>query len=154
MKKLIAVLLLAASFAVYAQTRTIADQGKPGTYGPWPVTTVSTDGVAVIVQEQLCANPLDSVLIFDGGAATPCPVTAVTNRRSVTLCNSQANTGSPVWWVSTSGQPTAAVTSPGQVLDVGDCVSYAVGSTAIDAGSPLWCVSSLGNSALSVTECR
>lgn len=171
-KKIEAVLAAMAVIllAVPAHSQSVVDQGKPGTKGPWPVTIVGggtgggsgigggavtgPDGGAVVVQNLTCANPVESVIIFDGGGATGCPVTPLAGRRTVLLCNSQKNSGSPLWTVSSGAAPTTALASQGQALSKGDCMLWTIGAVGSDGGNPLNCISDTSSSALNTTECK
>ncbi len=156
MKRVIGVGLLLLGGLAIAQT--VVNQGKPGTQGPWPVTISSGSGGssgAVAVTESPCLSAQESVLVFDAGGASPCPITALAGRRSVTLCNSSKNSGSPVWTIRADGlQPTVFANAPGQGLGVGDCITYAMSATAVDGGLPLYCISDTGSSSLTITECK
>lgn len=130
------------------------DQGKPGNQGPWPVTISGSGSGGLTVTEAPCAYPLESIIQFDGGAATPCPVVSRAGRRLVTMCNSPKNSGTPSWTVRADGvAPTVLVSSPGQSLRVGDCVLYFIAATLPDAGVPLNCISDTNSAALTITEC-
>jgi len=152
-------LVLVAS-VTYSQT--VVNQGKPGTQGPWPVTLIGGTGGgtggssgAITVSEQPCTQPVESILVFDGGGASPCPIVALSGRRSVTICNSPKNSGSPLWTVRADGlAPTISATSPGQTLGVADCISYMITATSTDGGVPTNCISDTGNSVITITECK
>jgi hypothetical protein len=162
-QKWVVILWLSAlcSFA-FAQNTIKADQGRPGNQGPWPVTIVSggTGGGgssgALTVTEQPCTNPVESIIVFDGGGATPIPSgTALANRRFITICNSPKNSGSPSWTIRVDGTaPTTAVTSPGQVIALADCEYLYKGPTSADGGVPIYGISDTNSSVLLVTECQ
>ena len=147
--------------AAVTWSQTKVDQGKPGNQGPWPVTITSggsgggSSNSGLAVTESPCTSPVESVIIFDGGGATPCPITSLSGRRTVTMCNSPKNTGTPLWTVRADGTaPTIFASSPGQTLGLGDCISYYIGATSGDAGVPLYCISDTSSSVLTVTECK
>src|SRR4051812_29951638 len=60
--KIVAVLLLLVAAVAWAQTTVNANQGAPGTQGPWPVTLYNTDG-----------GPGSGGSSSGGGAVTPAP---------------------------------------------------------------------------------
>jgi len=155
MKRFLAVVAVPLLFVgvVWAQA---VDQGAPGKKGPWPVTLSGTGTSTVVtVTDQACTAAVESVIVFDGGGSTPCPITALTSRRTALLCNSPKNSGAPVWTVRADGvAPTTAATNPGQTLSVGDCINYSIAATGSDGGAPLNCISDTGNSVLTITECR
>lgn len=143
MKKFVFVVMVLVGLVAWSQTAVIANQGQPGKQGPWSVI----DGQ--------CQAPVETALVFDGGAATPCPPTALAGRRTILLCNSPKNTGTPVWTIRTDGLPTTAITSPGQVLGIGDCITYTIpGTNPVDGGAQINCISDTGNSVLLITECK
>lgn len=149
------VLIVALLFAVVAWSQTLTNQGRPGTQGPWPVKVTaggSADGGAVIVQDSPCFNPVESTIICDGGAAFACPVTQAPNRRSVLFCSSERNTGTPIFtiYVGDGGTPSNAISSPGQTLSVGKCITYNLKNTS----SAPQCICDAANTALNITECQ
>lgn len=138
-------------------TPVLANQGSPGNQGPWPVTLSggsAQDGGAIVTQNIACTNPVESVITFDGGGSTPCPVTSLAGRRTVTLCSSPKDTGTPLWTVRSDGVPTTAATSPGQALNKSDCIYYTIGATSSDGGPALNCISDTAGSHLLITECQ
>jgi len=165
MRKQLAAFVLASLVFVglaYPQTLVKSDQGRPGNQGPWPVTgtfsSVGPDGGAVIIQELSCTGAVETVLVFDGGDASRCPTFPLAGRRTVTLCSSPKNTGTPYWTIrADSVWPTTAAGSAGQVLGNGDCVMYVMGSAVgIDAGvgANLNCIADTSNAILTMTECK
>ncbi len=158
--------LMLCIFPAHAQTTVKADQGRPGNQGPWPVVISGSapgaasvvsgpDGGAVIVQDLPCTNPVETVILYDGGAATPIPISPLVGRRTVTICNSPKNSGSPKWTIRSDGAaPTTALSSPGQTLNVSDCVSYLMGSVGVDGGNPINGISDTGSAAVTTTECK
>ncbi len=162
MKNSILVVLALASVAgvVHAAgTQVHADQGKPGNQGPWPVSiSGGTDGgtsISVNTTELPCSNPVESVITFDAGGSTPCPIVALAGRRTLTICNSPKNSGTPLWTVRADGvAPTTATSSPGQTLNKSDCITYVMPATLSDGGVPTRCISSLADSVITMTECK
>lgn len=162
-------LVIVAGSAV-AQQLVKADQGKPGTQGPWPVTlvgssvappssviVVSADGgqALVTISPAQCAST-----ITDGGSAhkntvvgasaVPVPTDQAAVRAYVEICNSLQNTGTPLLKCRVDGTaPVMAATNAGDVLGIGDCILY-----AIPASIAPQCISdAVGTNALSY-ECR
>lgn len=125
-----------------AFAQSTVSQGQAGTT-PWTVTSP-------------CYTPVESVIVFDGGGATNCPIVTQRSpaRRSVTLCNSKRNTGTPIWTIRADGvAPTTAAGSPGQQLSIGDCATYIVGPGYTDGGVSTKCISDTGSAVLTITEC-
>lgn len=154
-------LLFAAASWSATGTPVLANQGQPGNQGPWPVTIVAggtgggSSSSAISVQDAPCLSPVETVILFDGGGATPIPPVALVGRRTVTSCNSPKNATSPLWTIRADGTaPTTALASPGQTLGLGDCISYAVGATSADGGAPIYGIADTNSSALTVTECK
>lgn len=147
-----------SSFAL-AQNTIKADQGRPGNQGPWPVTIVSGSGGgsgSTVVTEAPCTNPVESVIVFDGGGATPIPSgTALASRRFMEICNSPKNAGTPFWTIRIDGEvPTTSLSSPGQVLGLGDCENIFKTATSADAGVPVYGIADTAGSVLLITECQ
>lgn len=139
--------------------QTVVNQGRPGNQGPWPVTfvggaTIYLDAGLTVV-EAPCVNPVESFLCFDGGAASPVPATALAGRRTVLICNTPKNTGSPIWTIRVDGvAPTTTLASPGQDLAIGDCISYPKTATSADAGAPIYGISDTNSACIKITECQ
>ncbi len=166
------VLLGAALLTVgaWAQQLVKADQGKPGNQGPWPVTIVGgsgggsgssggavtgPDGGAVIVQDLNCTAPVESVITFDGGGATPIPLTPLAGRRTIAICSSPKNTGSPFWTIRADGAaPVTTIGTAGQVLGTGDCINYTLAATGADGGNPLHGIADVASAVITSTECK
>ncbi len=161
MKKflVLAVLALAASFFSLAlgQTQVKADQGRPGNQGPWPVTATFTQGdggtnAGLVTQQAPCVAPVESIIQFDGGVATTCPLSQAPGRRFVIFCNSDRN-ATNIWTIRADwdgGLPTTALNSPGQTLSVGKCIQYTINTAA----TPPRCISDVANAVLNITECQ
>lgn len=138
---LIALIVCFRSHVVPSADAQTVNQGAPGT-APWTVTAP-------------CFSPVETMLVFDGGLGTACPSFPLQGRRSVTLCNSKKNTGSPQWTIRADGTaPVTTAGTPGQVLGVGDCATYTLVATFGDAGSTLKCISDTNSSILNITECK
>ena len=131
------VLLILAGWA-YAQEEVMANQGSPGTRGCWPVCSSSTggggnlpdggsSGASVPYQCQITSpHKVTSVT----NASTTTPATAVPLRLWVNLCNSIQNAaGSIVKCRGDGTAPVFAATNAGDVLGLGDCVTYYLSST-------------------------
>jgi hypothetical protein len=152
-------ILLAAvvlSALAFAQTTVKADQGRPGTQGPWPVTItggLSLDGGSINVTTAPCSN---IVMTNDAGIGTSpsrVPVNGGTaGREWIRICNDIGNSSSTICKCST-GQFCPATTAAGSVGDAiatGDCVTYNVGYG--DGGTPC-CVCNGAGSFLPAAEC-
>ncbi len=160
MKKLVVL----AAFIAFANlsfgaggTPTLANQGAPGNQGPWPVTvtgnTGNDAGFAISTTPLPCVSPVDTFTTpgnaVDGGAS-PCPVTQTANRRSIVMCNSPRNYGSPKITVRIDGTaPTISPFSPGQVLQTGDCYTLIANSSIVPQ-----CIADVADAGLTITECR
>ncbi len=146
-----AVVLWASS--VPAQTTVKADQGKPGTMGPWPVTIQATgDAGGVYVSDLPCGQ-----LVQTNDASistTPSKIPVIGGQASRTwirICNDLGNSQSTQCRCSTSTCPAATtVGNTGDLLAQGDCVTYNVGYK--DGGIPC-CVCNGAGSWLPSTEC-
>ena len=118
----------------------IANQGSPGSRGPWGVSpgrcnSVLRDG----------GNP-DQVTSV-GVTSTPVPATAAAVRVWVLVCNSLENTGTPkVKCLANGGTPVMGRANPGQVLGVGDCFQYTT-QTAVN------CIADTAATAVTSYEC-
>ncbi|MBP6479890.1 MAG: hypothetical protein KA310_03490 [Pseudomonadales bacterium] len=154
-----AVALTALLGAVVAFAGQVVDQGSPGNQGPWKVSVVSGAGggssTAVSVTEAPCLNPVESFVAYDGGSTIPLPTSALTSRRSVYICNSPKNSGSPLWTIRVDGTlPTTALGSPGQTLNKNDCIGYARAATSSDAGVPIYGIADTAGAVVTITECQ
>lgn len=138
-------LLLAAVFTgafADAQSRVIADQGKPGTYGPWAVTAT------VVASSASCASPSNKVTSV-GVASGNTPSAQLASRSAIMLCNSYENSGTPlVKCRIDGGTPAMGAATPGDVLYKGDCVIYAIGAAVVPK-----CISDTAATATTSTEC-
>ncbi len=163
-RDLMAFVLASVMFAAaaYPATPVTADQGSPGTRGPWPVTisgsgsstvVVGPDGGAVVVQDAPCNSPLETYFVPSTTDAGTCPPTALAGRSRILLCNAPKNVNiatAPFITVTIDGQaPTNTLPSPGQELGLGDCITYVAGS-----GLPVHCISDTVDAGLLITECK
>lgn len=103
-----------------------------GTSGSYPASCTVT---------QTAVN----VVTTAGGTATPASQTA--SRAYVNICNSKVNTAGLIKCRADGTAPVYA-SGAGVVLDIGDCVSFAVPDTV----TPL-CISSTGTVVTETTEC-
>ncbi len=142
---LIAAVVVLAGAAI-AETVT-ADQGKPGTKGPWPVT-VTSGGGTVPTYPAVCttrANKVTSV----GVAAGNTPSTQLASRYYVQLCVSQEETANPLVKCRADGSdPAIGEATPGDTLRAGDCVMYAVAAGVVPR-----CISDTAATAVTSWEC-
>lgn len=166
----VASMMLAGSMAVAGE---IVDQGAPGNQGAWPIKcisgcqstinvdggltvnatgTVTVDGGYITAIDPACASPKDTFFIpstVDGGV---CPPTPLSGRRSIILCNAVRNStfGTPIITVTVDGTPpTPTINSPGQDLNVGDCITYNVPAT-----TQTRCISDTADAGMKITECK
>lgn len=131
-------LVLFGAFVAWAQEEVMANQGTPGTRGPWPVTPVGGSGggnlpdggssaASVPFQCQITSpNKVTSVTT----ASTTTPATAQPFRLWMNVCNSPQNAAGSIAKCRADGTaPVFAATNPGDVLTLGDCVTYYLPST-------------------------
>lgn len=149
--------LVAVSLAAvtYAQTTVKADQGKPGTQGPWPVTIsggLSLDGGSVNVLASPCSRIVQTNDAGIGTSPTRVPPNGGTSGRIwIRVCNSILNASSTQCTCAIDFCPAAvAVGAIGDALATGDCVTYPIGYA--DAGVPC-CVCNGAGSFLPTAEC-
>lgn len=147
--------------AAFAQTK--VDQGKPGTQGPWPVTivggtggggggsggsgtnTVTDAGVSVSVPYCSATASKNTTV---GVASTAVPASPLAGRWLIRVCNSYRNSGTPIITCTSDGTtPTAASSSAGDTLGVGDCAQYTTGSV-------INCISDTASTAVTSEECK
>ena len=163
MKTAAAFLISFLFFAALASAQVSkVDQGKPGTQGPWPVTivggtgggggsggsgtnTVTDAGVSVSVPYCSATASKNTTV---GVASTAVPASPLAGRWFIRVCNSYRNSGTPIITCTSDGTtPTAASSSAGDTLGVGDCAQYTTGS-AIN------CISDTASTAVTSEECK
>lgn len=145
--------ILSASFAAAGTT---VDQGQPGTQGAWPVRFIApvfpTDGgtstsySTVSTYPYPCAISSPNKVTYQDGGVQNVPTTAVTNRLYVVVCNTKDNSSGNLRCRADGTNPTTTTGSVGDVLGVGDCISYTNPS-----GFPVKCIGS--NLYVSSYEC-
>lgn len=108
--------------------------------------SASTDaGVTVTVP--YCSTTASKVTSV-GVASTTVPATALAGRWFIRVCNSSRNTGAPIITCTSDGTtPTAALTSAGETLEVGDCATYTT-------GSDIKCISDTAATYTTSEECK
>jgi hypothetical protein len=173
MKRALILAALVVAAAALGQTLVKADQGKPGTQGPWPVSIIGfqfdggitfsggsiivkgPDGGAVIVQgETICSSLLPDAgspqqVTSVGTSATLVPAQPTTTRVNVTVCNSSENSGTPlVKCLYNNVSPVMGVANKGDVLGVSDCIQY-----NINGVNQLKCISDTASTAVTSNEC-
>ena len=139
------VLILGAM--AWAQTIVKANQGQPGTQGPWPVTfpsgVLSIDAGAIQTAPVHCrTTALDAGTVEKtttvGGTAMRVPSTGVApgtpnnaqGRTYMNICNSAQNASTAIVKCRQDGvAPVYASGNPGQVLLFGDCMITTVEPT-------------------------
>ena len=138
--------LLVAGFALAG---TIVDQGRAGTEGAWPVSTVegtSLDGGTVWSVGYFC-NSRNQTVTSIGTTAASLTV-GLSGRWYTRICNSLENTGTPNVKCRDDGtNPVMGVANAGEVLGVGDCVTYY--TTAA-----IRCISNTAGTATTQSECQ
>jgi hypothetical protein len=124
------------------------------------VAVLLLSGLALAGDPNFCNAPVQTSVTV-GTTAVPVPAAPSIGRRSVTVCNSPENTGSPTikcilalnlpdaGTPNPDGGPLTGVGNPGDVLRVADCVAYPVGS-----GSSLMCVASAAGTSATTLECQ
>lgn len=117
----------------FAQTTVKADQGRPGNQGPWPVTltggtTLADGGTAPSTTLPYpCAIASPNSITSVTNASTTTPATAQAGRVWTNVCNSPQNAaGSIVKCRADGTAPVFAAGNAGDVLELGDCVTYTV----------------------------
>lgn len=166
MRKLVVAVVLVAAVAV-AQTIVKADQGKPGTQGPWPVTlsgsipvvivdggvsggggTATSTDAGVSVTVPYCSVSRSSIVSVGTSASTVPVDGGLAGRWMVRVCNSIRNTGIPTVTCATGGvTPDAGLLGDGESLQPGDCAVYTTGGAVS-------CISDTAATAVSTWECR
>jgi hypothetical protein len=113
------------------------DQGRPGQQGPWKTGAGS------------CFSPTHTVTV-SGLAAVNCPASNLAGRRFITLCNSSENTGTPKVKIRIDGtNPAMGLTNVGDVLGVGDCITYVIGDGVVPK-----CISDTASTTVTGLECK
>lgn len=125
----------ALSGAALAGTQ--VDQGSPGIQGPWKVT--STGGAVMVIFDggfigtnapYACNSTSPNKVTNVVAVSTSTPSVAQAARKWMSVCNSVQNVASRRVKCRADGTaPVFALTNAGDVLDVGDCVTYTVDST-------------------------
>lgn len=115
----------------FAQGTVTANQGRPGTQGAWPVTITGGSGggsgSTVYSFPGTCTSSSAHKSTTVGIAAGNTPSAQTASRVYITLCNSLQNTGTPLVKCRVDGvAPVMAVTNPGDVLGIGDCITYPI----------------------------
>ncbi len=143
------VALLATAGLAIAQQQVVANQGKPGNQGPWPVISIGTDGGAVIVQPVQCRGTSSQKITTTGVAAVNTPSAQLAGRIYIEICNSLQNTGTPYIKCRVDGTaPVMAAGNVGDVLGVGDCIRY-----DIPAGVVPQCIADAATTYATSFEC-
>lgn len=138
--------VVAVSLAVgIAVARSIADQGRPGKEGAWPIALAGGldggSGAVVLVRPYQCAasSPYKTTTVTSAAAASVPATPSTSPRAYMVVCNPAQNTGN----VKCRGDGTApvfALGNPGDYLANGNCVKYTQVNLD-DAGSPILCIS-------------
>ena len=100
------------------------------------------------LSDRVCASTAQSVVSV-GVAAVTVPASSLQGRRSLVVCNSPLNVGSPKVKCLLGGTaPTMALLDPGQVITVDNCFPFSVAST-----DTLKCISDTAGTAVTTFEC-
>lgn len=135
------------AFAVMAWANQLVDQGKPGQFGPWPVTTAADSGISVTQQQ---CGAMTNAITSVGVAAVNTPASQLSGRMFITLCNSLQNAGTPLVKCRTDGTaPVMAATNAGDVLGIGDCITYPISSSVVPS-----CISDTAATYVTSFECK
>lgn len=112
--------------------------------------TVDTNkGVAVSTGGRICTTPRHADTTVGSVQALNCPTSQLANRRFITLCNSNENTGSPTVKIRIDGTaPMTGLGNPGDVLATGQCVSYNIGAATVAQ-----CIASASGTHVTSLEC-
>jgi hypothetical protein len=143
--------LTAGVFALAQGTPVIANQGKPGAYGAWPVSvasgSITVTGTANNAPAQCTSTAHKTTSV--GVAAGTTPSTQLASRRYLVLCNSLQNSGNPMVKCRADGTPPVmAVANAGDVLGVGDCLQY-----NLAAATTLSCIADVAATNVTSFEC-
>lgn len=143
-------LMLIAGFAL-AENTIKADQGKPGTQGPWPVTlpgttilTVKVTGVdggsSLVTQPLQCGTGSVHATTALSTSSTAMTTSLVTRAYTV-VCVSVETSGTPTVRCRADGVAVTNVAgSAGDTLTTGDCLVY---TTPGNGGTdPIRCIAS------------
>lgn len=141
---------LLAALVAYADSPVTANQGKPGTQGPWPVKLIGFDGGQQApntpTYPEACGTNggAANTAVFIGGAATQVPASPTATRRYVNICNSLENQSAAFIKCRADGTaPTMVPCTAGDGLMFGDCVLY----TAPATSNTVRCISDAGGGA-------
>lgn len=150
MKKLIAVAFLAFGLSAAVGQEAIVNQGTPGTRGPWPVSISGTiAGSSFAVTPQQCTTTANKSTTV-GTAAGNTPSSQLAARRYIVLCNSPQNSGTPLVKCRSDGvAPVMAITNPGDVFGIGDCILYPVAASTV-----IQCIASAASTEVTSFECK
>jgi len=137
----------------WAQSRVTADQGTPGVEGPWQIVgVVALDGGYVFVSPRQCGITSPHKITSVTNASTTTPSAAQLGRLSTLVCNSPQNSSGSVIKCRADGTApvfAASASNPGDVLELGDCITYTV-----SAARDILCISNAAGGVLTNTyEC-
>jgi len=134
-----------AAFTTFAATQ--VDQGAPGNQGAWKVTlngsapVFPSDGGTPTgtsysaVYPYPCRTTSPNKVVYHDGGSQNVPGTSATSRLYTVVCNTRDNTTGNLRCRADGTTPTVTAGSAGDVLGVGDCISYTNPS-----GFPVKCV--------------
>lgn len=117
---------------------------KPdGTSSP---INVDASGNAVVVPP-ICSTTAQSVVSV-GATAVLVPASPLSGRKTLRVCVSLENAGSPKVKCLLGGTPVMGVANPGDVLAPGDCYPYAIDSSVV-----VKCIADTAGTAVTTFEC-
>lgn len=149
--------IVAIPWSALAQTQVtiygVVDGGRPGVVRPVAVdsngrllsnVSISPSPFATTTVCSATAEDVTSV----GTTAVATPAAQLASRTTVLICNSLQNTGNPLVKCRSDGVPIMASGNAGQVLSVGDCITYRI----TDAVTPQ-CISDTAATQVTSLEC-
>lgn len=154
LKYVVLFVLCFVASAVYAQGTVTANQGRPGNQGAWPVTLVGAGGgggstATVLTLPAVCTSSSVHKSTTVGVAAGNTPSSQAASRAYLTLCNSLQNTGTPLVKCRMDAvAPVMAAGNPGDVLGIGDCITYPVAAAQV-----VQCIADAASTYVTSFEC-
>lgn len=104
----------------------------------------------------LCQNSVDTLTVLQSNASSATPASPLASRRSILLCNSAENAGTPLIKCRDDGELPVMGLSAGQsgiTLNKSDCVTYYVSGTWTDGGSSIHCITDTADAGIVGNEC-
>jgi len=104
-----------------------------------------------------CVNNVDTLTILASNTSTAVPATPLAGRRSLFICNSAENAGTPIIKCRDDGALPIMGLSTGQsgiALNKSDCITYYTSGTWTDGGASVHCISDTADAGLVGNECN